>query len=128
LPGAATERFALRREPAALGVGESQAPTAELLAQDAVLLLEVLEDLALAAVYPAREHQEQELERRDRHAQQTYRAGPDSAGPIRERRAARCDVFRWFTGCCLAQDAQAPSARNRVDATARSGEGGVLKV
>jgi len=39
-----------------------QAPTAKLLARDAVLLLEVRDDLGLVAVHPAREHQEQELE------------------------------------------------------------------
>jgi hypothetical protein len=50
---AAAERSALRRKPAALVVGEPQATVAELLAQDAVLLLEVLDDLALAAVHPA---------------------------------------------------------------------------
>jgi len=55
---AATEGFALRREPAALGVGEAQAPAAELLAQHAVLLLEKLDDLELAAVHPAREHEQ----------------------------------------------------------------------
>ena len=38
--GAAAERFALRREPVALGVGEAQTPVAEPLAQDVVLLLE----------------------------------------------------------------------------------------
>jgi hypothetical protein len=53
LQDAATEHLALRREPAALCVGEAQAPAAELLAQDAVLLPEVFEDLDLAAVHPA---------------------------------------------------------------------------
>jgi hypothetical protein len=38
-----------------LSVSEAEAPAAELLAQDAVLLLEVLEDLALVAVHPAGE-------------------------------------------------------------------------
>jgi hypothetical protein len=37
---AATERFALRRKLAALGVGKAQAPAAELLAQNAVLFPE----------------------------------------------------------------------------------------
>jgi hypothetical protein len=57
-----------------LGVGEAQAPPAELLAQNAVLLLEELDDLELAAVHPAREHEQQELERRDRHLRRSYRA------------------------------------------------------
>jgi len=65
---AAAERSALRRKPSALVVGEPQATVAELLAQDAVLLfLEVLDDLALAAVHPAGEHQQQELKRRGRY-------------------------------------------------------------
>ena len=50
----------------------SQATVAELLAQDAVLLLDVLDDLALAAVHPAGEHQQQELKRRGRHTRPSY--------------------------------------------------------
>jgi len=46
--------------PIARGVGEAQTPVAELLAQDAVRLLETLDDLELAAVRPAREHAQQE--------------------------------------------------------------------
>jgi hypothetical protein len=41
------DEAALRGEPPALGVGAAQAPTAELLPQDAVLLLEVRDDLGL---------------------------------------------------------------------------------
>src|SRR4051812_19498661 len=64
---AAAENSTLRREPAALGVREAHASIAELLAQHAVLLPEVREDLDLAPVHPAREHDQQELQRRDRH-------------------------------------------------------------
>jgi hypothetical protein len=74
LQDAATKHLALLREPAALCVGEARAPAAELLAQDAVLLPEVFQDLDLAAVHPAREHEEQELQRRDRHAGRSYLA------------------------------------------------------
>jgi hypothetical protein len=49
-------------------------PVAELLAQDTGLLLEILDDVSLAAVHPAREHEQQELERRDRHLRRSYRA------------------------------------------------------
>jgi hypothetical protein len=73
---AATHNAAFRREPATLGLVEAQATAAELLAQDAVLLLKVLEDLALPAVHPAREHQEQELKRRGRQARPSYTRGP----------------------------------------------------
>jgi hypothetical protein len=55
------DRSALRREPPPLDVGEAQTPATELLAKHTVLLLEVLDDLDLAAVHPAREHQEQEI-------------------------------------------------------------------
>ena len=55
----AADGAALRGESPALGVGEAQAPTAEMLTQDAVLLLEVRDDLGLVAVHPAREHHEQ---------------------------------------------------------------------
>lgn len=61
---ASADRSALRREPPPLDAGEPQATSTELLAKHAVLFLEVLDDDDLAAVHPAREHQEQELERR----------------------------------------------------------------
>jgi hypothetical protein len=66
--GASADGSALRSEPATLGVAEAQVSVAELLAQHAVLLLEVLEDVDLAPIHPAREHEQQKLERRDRHA------------------------------------------------------------
>jgi len=69
-----------RGESPALGVGEAQAPTAEMLTQDAVLLLEVRDDLGLVAVHPAREHHEQELQRCDRHRQRSDRAEPGAVG------------------------------------------------
>ncbi|MBC7974970.1 MAG: hypothetical protein H7138_08295 [Myxococcales bacterium] len=66
------DEAALRAEPPALGIGEAQAPPSELLAQDAVLVLEVRDDLGLVAVHPAREHHEQELQRCDRHLRRSY--------------------------------------------------------
>jgi len=56
-----------RREASALVVGEPQPPLAQLLAEDPVLLLEVVDHRELATVDPAREEQEQELQRRGRH-------------------------------------------------------------
>jgi hypothetical protein len=56
-----------RREASALVVGEPQSPLAQLLAEDPVLLLEVVDHRELATVDPAREEQEQELQRRGRH-------------------------------------------------------------
>jgi hypothetical protein len=50
------DEAALRGEPPALGIGEAQPPTSELLPQDAALFLEVRDDLGLVAVHPAREH------------------------------------------------------------------------
>jgi hypothetical protein len=46
---ASADRSALRREPPPLAVGEAQATSTELLAKDTVLLLEVLDDVDLAA-------------------------------------------------------------------------------
>ena len=66
------DEAALRGEPPALGIGEAQAPIAALLAQDAVPLLEVRDDLGSVAGHPAREHQEQELQRCDRHLRRPY--------------------------------------------------------
>ena len=45
-----------RLQSTVLGVREPQASIAELLAQDAVLLLKVRDDVGLVAVHPAREH------------------------------------------------------------------------
>src|SRR5262249_5437286 len=98
---AATERFALRCEPAALGVGDGQAPAAGLLPQNAVRLLEKLDDLELAAVHPARKYEQQELERRDRHLRRSYRAEiPVRPAPRGERRAAKRDLSDGFTRSC----------------------------
>jgi hypothetical protein len=56
-----------RREASALVVSEPRPPLAQLLAEDAVLLLQVVDHRVLATVDPAREKQEQELQRRGRH-------------------------------------------------------------
>jgi len=60
-------RPALDRQPTALGVGQAQAPATELLAEDTVLLHEIGHRRFLAAREPARNHQDQELERRAAH-------------------------------------------------------------
>ena len=60
---AAAQESTGHREPAALCIREAQASIADLLAQHTVLLLEVRDDVALAPVQPAREHDQQE--RRD---------------------------------------------------------------
>jgi hypothetical protein len=55
VPTCVGRRRGRSRRALALGVGEAQAPTAEMLTQDAVLLLEVRDDPGLVAVHPARE-------------------------------------------------------------------------
>ena len=57
------EHLALGGQPAALVIGESQAPTSELFPEHAVLLDEVSDDVCLFAVHPAGEGGEEELER-----------------------------------------------------------------
>ena len=47
--------------PASLVVGEPEATSAELLAEDAVLCLEVLDDVLLATVDPTGDEQDEEL-------------------------------------------------------------------
>src|SRR5215831_6066768 len=54
---------ALHREATALVVGESELSPSELLSEDPIFLLEVLDDGELATVDPAREEQQQELQR-----------------------------------------------------------------
>lgn len=51
----------------ALYVGESNTSPAQLLAKDAVLLLELFDDLLLATIHPASEHQQQEMQRERTH-------------------------------------------------------------
>jgi len=97
---AATERFALRCEAAALGVGEAQAPAAELLTQNAILFLEKRDDLKLAAVHPAREHEQQELQRRDRHLRRSYRAEIQFGWRHAGGPSGRACSFRRFHRSC----------------------------
>jgi len=54
--------LALDGEAATLGIVEAEAAVAQLLAEDAVLLKEVLNDVALLAVDPGSEGDEDELE------------------------------------------------------------------
>jgi hypothetical protein len=52
-----------RGEPTALVVGEAQTPGSELFAQDAVLFLEIGDDIALLLVDPTSDRDEKELQR-----------------------------------------------------------------
>src|SRR5262249_41631139 len=61
-----------------------------------ILLVEVLEHRGLATIHPAREHEQQELKRRDRHGRRSYRADPRPGRTHAERRAARPDPSRCF--------------------------------
>jgi hypothetical protein len=95
--GAAAEGLALGREPATLSVGEAQTPVAELLAQDAVLLLEILDNLALAAfTQPANTSNKNWSGATDIFGDPTSRRS-GSAGSTRERRAAKHDAAGWFS-------------------------------
>ena len=57
-----TEDLASRREPAALVIGQSKSPLAELLLEHAVLFDEVVDDLRLMTIDPAGERGEEQLE------------------------------------------------------------------
>jgi hypothetical protein len=59
----AAERIATQCQAASLVIGEVQAPALELLAQNAVLLPEVIDDRELPAIDPTREQQEQKFKR-----------------------------------------------------------------
>ena len=55
------------RKTPSLDIGKPKAPASELLAQEAVLLLEVLDRRLLVTVHPAGENQHQELQREPIH-------------------------------------------------------------
>jgi hypothetical protein len=61
----ATERLALGREAPSLVVGQTESLAAKLLAQDAVLLSQVVESLGLLAIREPGEQQQEEAERGD---------------------------------------------------------------
>ena len=61
--GLASERPRLRGQAAALRVREAEPPRSELLSQDAVLLLEIGDDVALLLVDPSGHGDDKELER-----------------------------------------------------------------
>jgi hypothetical protein len=84
---ASAQHSALRRQAAALVVGEPQLSAAQLLAEHAVLFLQVVDHRDLAPVDPTGERQQQELQRRGAHAEPPYRAG--SRGQTGPRPAAR---------------------------------------
>jgi hypothetical protein len=86
-----------------------------LLAQDAVLLLDVLEELELAAVHqPANTSSKNWSGATDIFGILPCRA-PGSGGSTRERRAAKRDFSGWFTRSWLAQDEVVlPSCPRRV--------------
>ena len=60
---AASEGLGVRRQSSALRVGEPQPSEPELFAQDAVLILEVVDDIALLLVHPTGERDEDEPQR-----------------------------------------------------------------
>ena len=61
------QQAALAREAAALVIGEPEPAATQLLAENPILLDEVVDDGLLAAVHPSGKEQEQELQRRRRH-------------------------------------------------------------
>src|SRR5262249_50280524 len=86
---ASSQRPRLRGEPTALVVGETQAPGAELFAQDTVLFQEIVDDVALLLVEPAGERDQDELQgmRRPRHGGKRIGSwiGGASAASLRRR-------------------------------------------
>src|SRR6266568_2182179 len=72
---AAAQHSALHREAAALVVDEPQLPATELLAEDEVLLLQVVDHRELPPVDPPGKRHQQELQRRGAHGELPYRAG-----------------------------------------------------
>ena len=87
---ASAQHSALRREAPALVVGEPQLTATQLLAEHAVLFLQVVDHRDLAPVYPTGERHQQELQRRGAHAEPPYRA--ESRGQTGPRPAASHDA------------------------------------
>ena len=75
-------------EPTPLVIGEPKSTAVKLLAQNPVLLLEVVDQLDLLPVDPAGEQQEQELQRLAAHVQASYRA---------DSRPSRSNITPWPT-------------------------------
>src|SRR5262249_33373718 len=84
----------LRGEPTTLIVGEAQASGSKLLAQDTVLFLQIVDDVALLLVDPTGKRDQDELQRmrQPRHGGQATRTGyhrrlgpPDLTSTLTER-------------------------------------------
>jgi hypothetical protein len=86
------ERFSRRREPAALVVGEADPLCGELLAKDAVFLLQIVDDVALLAIGPACEQKQQESKRLCAHEWQRSVANGDTLS-AKLVRLPRCNSF-----------------------------------
>jgi hypothetical protein len=90
---AATEQLSANGEPPALIIGEADASAAELLAQDAILLAQVVDDEQVAALQPARGHEDQHLKnQRTRRSFHGGRGSTKSRALIRSRRPVSSGV------------------------------------
>ena len=63
LQALSSEAVTVHGESTALSIGQPQAPPAQVLLEDAVLLPQVLDDLKLVAIHPARKGHEQDPQR-----------------------------------------------------------------
>jgi hypothetical protein len=57
------QQFRLRRQSATLVIAQAKPPAAQLIAPDAVLLSEIIDDLQLVLIHPAGRRHQQEPER-----------------------------------------------------------------
>src|SRR5262249_45427821 len=93
------ERPGLRGEPTTLIVREAQASRSKLLAQDAVLFLQIVDDVALLLVDPTGERDQDELQRmrQPRHGGQATRRWASSANGSAGRESKRSSGKRAFS-------------------------------
>jgi hypothetical protein len=100
-------------EPAALGVGETKAPTTQALLEHAVLFLEILDHVQLMAVDPTGEHQEDYLKRQKqwRHSHSVYRPfrHPTPFSRVAARQIAPSDFFDEMDSPCWQYGIRVPS-------------------
>jgi len=85
------QRLGFRSEADTLIVGEPEPPRSELLAQDAILLLQIVDDVALLLVYPAGQRDQQEPYRMPER---------NHGGRVSEPRPARALSHRDFDSSC----------------------------
>ncbi len=104
------QRLGFRSEADALIVGEPEPPRSELLAQDAILLLQIVDDVTLLLVDPAGQRDKQEP---NRNRERDHAAGYQSSGRSSSRQRMPAAAREQAGRTCLVHRSSSWTLRGR---------------